>query len=263
LFLKTIALPETNKLFRVALAILPLILSLTLEPAADAQSLRWKGFTWNITNGRIGGGVVTGRPDNVIVDAAGALHLKLRKVADQWTGGELFTQTSQGFGTYQWVLEGDNFYHMEPPVVLGLFTYGPVKKIGGDGENEIDTEFSNWNGTASNTRADFTSYPATGQRKGKESPEAAHENNFYIASPSTPTTTVRMTWSPTTIVWTIMGGTVPLGTTEHVLKTDTFSGTITSVPQTPCPVGMNLWSFQVAPTGPAEVVIQDFQFVAQ
>jgi hypothetical protein len=249
------------------LRVVPVLLAALLLPAnsAQAQSVRWKGFTWNVTIGRIGGGVVTGSPANVTIDASGALHLKMQKAGDQWTGGELFTQTSQGFGTYQWVLQGDNFYHMEPPIVLGLFTYGPVKRIGGDGENEIDTEFSNWNGTATpaNTRADFTSYPATGQRKGKQSPEAAHENNFYIASPSTKTTTVRMTWSPTTIVWTIMAGTVPLGTTQHVLKTDTFSGTVTSVPQTPCPLGMNFWSFKVPPTAPAEVVIQDFQFAAQ
>lgn len=237
-----------------------LILLLALRVAA-AQDIHWKSFDWKITSGPIGGGIASGSPDNVSIDAAGSLHLKIQKLEGKWTGAELFTQTNQGFGTYQWVLQGDNFYAMEPQIVLGLFTYGPTKKIGVDGENEIDTEFSNWNGTAlpANTRADFTSYPATGYRKGNT--VAAHENNFYIAAPSTPTTTVRMTWSPDTILWEIMAGTVPLGTTGRILKTDTFHGTVASVPQTACPVGMNFWSFKVAPTRPIEVIVQDFQFV--
>jgi hypothetical protein len=228
---------------------------------AVAQDLHWKSFDWKITSGPIGGGVVTGSPANVTMDAAGALHLRIQKLAGKWTGAELFTQTSQGFGTYQWVLQGDNFYTMEFPIVLGLFTYGPTRKIGVDGENEIDTEFSNWDGTAApaNTRADFTSYPATGYRK--EKTVAAHENNFYIAAPSTPTTTVRMTWSADTILWEIMAGTVPLGSKGTILKTDTFHGTVTSVPQAACPVGINFWSYKVAPTRPIEVVVQDFQFV--
>lgn len=238
-------------------------LFLFASQAAPAQTIHWKAFDWKVTTGPIGGGIVAGTPGNVTIDASGALHLKIQKVRDKWTGGELFTQTSQGFGTYQWVLAGDNFYNMDPQIVLGLFTYGPEQKIGVDGENEIDTEFSNWNGTATpaNTRADFTSYPATGHRKGNN--EAAYENNFHIDAPLASTTTVRMTWSPSTIVWKIMAGTVPLGSTEHVLQTDTFHGEAASVPQAPCPVAMNFWSFKVAPIRPIEVIIQDFQFVPQ
>jgi hypothetical protein len=241
---------------------LPAILLVALHVAVS-QNIHWKSFDWKATSGPIGGGVVSGSPANVTIDAAGALHLRIRNLQGKWTGAELFTQTSLGFGTYQWVLQGNNFYSMEPQIVLGLFTYGPTKKIGVDGENEIDTEFSNWNGTAvpANTRADFTSYPATGYRKGNN--VAAHENNFYIAAPSTPTTTVRMTWSRDTILWQVMAGTVPLGTTGPILKTDTFRGTATSVPQAPCPLGINFWSFKVAPTRPIEVVVQDFQFAPQ
>ena len=220
-----------------------------------------KGFDWKVTSGPIGGGIVSSSPANVTVDAAGALHLRIQKLEGKWTGGELFTQSSQGFGTYQWILQGDNFYAMEPQIVLGLFTYGPAKQIGVDGENEIDTEFSNWNGTATpaNTRADFTSYPATGYQKGNT--VASYEDNFYIATPSTRATTVRMTWSADTILWEIMAGAVPLGTSGRILKTDTFRGTVTSVPQTACPVGINFWSYKVAPTRPIEVVVQDFRFV--
>ena len=58
-----------------------------------------------------------------------------------------------------------------------------------------------------------------------------------------------------------MAGTVPLGTTKDVLKTDTFDGTATSVPQSAMPVGMNLWSFKIAPTHPVEIIIRNFQFV--
>ena len=108
-----------------------LLLATTL---ASAQTVKWKGYTWKVATGGIGGGVVTGNVANVRVDASDALHLSIAKIAAKWTGAELFTQSNQGFGTYQWILQGDNFYDMEPQIVLGLFTYGPAGGIGVDGE---------------------------------------------------------------------------------------------------------------------------------
>ena len=91
-------------------------------------------------------GVALGNPGNVTIDAHGYLHLQIVRQDGKWTAAELFTTENLGFGTYQWIVEG-NVYAMDPTTVLGLFTYGPAHHIGSDAEDEIDIEFSQWNKT--------------------------------------------------------------------------------------------------------------------
>ena len=163
-----------------------------------------------------------------------------------------------GFGTYQWVIEG-NVYEMDPTTVLGLFTYGPTHHIGVDAENEIDIEFSQWNNTCKGCNADFTVYPSTGNRKPKG--VSAWEDNFHVSGDNL--TTARMEWSSDHIVFTLMKGVQPIGTVADVIKTETYSSTATNIPQVAAPVGINLWCFKQTPSKDQSVVIRDFQFVAQ
>lgn len=239
------------------------VLLVVVGTTASAQTLNWMGYPWNISTTGIGGGLVKGSTANVTVDGSGYLHLKLVNNSGTWTGSELFTQDNLSFGTYQWVLQGTNFYNMDSPVVLGLFTYGPQNGIGVDGEDEIDTEFSNWDGIFGTTpvNADFTVYPTTGHRNKKG--RSSWEDDFHVGAPSSTETTVRMTWTSTSITWTIMAGDIPIGTTSNVIKTDTYNGTTTSIPQVACPLGMNLWPYKSLPTNNWEIVIENFQFVAQ
>ena len=213
------------------------------------------GREWRLTDGAMAG-VVKGNPANISVDANGYLHLRIVNRGGAFTASELFSTQKLGFGTYQWQIEGrvDN---MDQVAVLGLFNYGAQAGIGTDGENEIDIEFSRWNGTCRGCNADFTFYPSTGNKS-----LGPMEDNFTYDPEGSSLTTARFEWSSTRIVATVMSGLQPLGTTAHVLQTLTFapSDYTARIPQVPLPLAMNFWCFRAAPESDQEVVIRSFQF---
>ena len=217
----------------------------------QAQTITWAGHTWNVTKGGMPG-VAPGNPANVNVDSKGYLHLRILNRHGNWTASELFTTDNMGFGTYQWVVEGD-VYGMDPTTVLGLFPYGPDHNIGVDGENEIDIEFSQWNRTCGGCNADFTVYPSVGNGA------PSWEDNFYLKGVQL--TTARMEWWSDHIEFTIMKGNHAIGTRGDVLKTATYASNTTNIPQDALPVGINLWCFEKTPAEDQTVVIRDFQFV--
>jgi hypothetical protein len=57
-------------------------------------------------------GVAQGDPANVHVDRSGYLHLRIVNRNGKWTAPEMFTADNLGFGTYQWVVQG-NVYKMD------------------------------------------------------------------------------------------------------------------------------------------------------
>lgn len=225
---------------------------------AYGQTLTWKGYQWNVTTGGMAG-VAPGDPANVRIDRNGYLHLSIVKRKGQWTASELFTADNLGFGTYQWIVEGSNIYDMDISTVLGLFTYGPANGIGVDGENEIDIEFSQWDNTCGGCNADFTVYPSTGNRKKGGAP--SWEDNFYATGGNL--TTARMEWSSERIVFTLMKGAHPIGTTKDIIKIKSYKSTTENIPQDASPVGINLWCFQTTPAHDQFVTIRDFQFARQ
>ncbi len=222
-----------------------------------ADVLNWKGRTWNVTTGGMAG-VAKGDPANIFVDQNGYLHLRIINRGGAYTASELFSADRIGFGTYQWQIEG-HVDKMDKSTVLGLFSYGPKAGIGVDAENEIDIEFSKWNNTCNGCNADFTFYPATGNKH-----LGPKEDNFNIRVAGETLTTARFEWGSTRIVATIMGGLQPIGTTTNVLQTLTFSPAdyTARIPQVPLPLGMNLWCFKTAPASDQEIVIRDFQYVS-
>jgi hypothetical protein len=222
-----------------------------------AQTITWKGHQWIVTDGGMAG-VAPGNPANINIDSNGYLHLRIVNRKGKWTASEMFTADNLGFGTYQWVVEG-NIYNMDKSTVLGLFTYGPANHVGVDGENEIDIEFSKWNRTCGGCDSDFTVYPSTGNRKPDGS--SSWEDNFYVMGRTL--TTARMEWRSTQIIFTIMNGVHPLGTTANVIKTETYTSNTVNIPQDASPVGINLWCFQMTPSKNQSVVIRDFQFARQ
>jgi len=231
------------------------VLLLSAFNFASAQTVTWAGHTWLVTKGGMAG-VAPGDPANVEIDAKGYLHLSIVQREGKWTASELFTTDDLGFGTYQWVVEG-NVYDMAPTTVLGLFPYGPAHHTGVDGENEIDIEFSQWNKTCNGCNADFTVYPSTGNRKPKG--VSAWEDNFHVNGGTL--TTARMEWASDHIVFTLMNGVHAIGTTGDVIKTETYSSDSTNIPQAALPVGINFWCFKNTPAENQSVVIRDFQFV--
>src|SRR4051794_759514 len=223
---------------------------------AQGQTLMWSGRSWKLTSGHMAG-VALGNPGNVTIDTQGYLHLRIVQQNGKWTAAELFTTENLGFGTYQWIVEG-NVYAMDPTTVLGLFTYGPAHHIGTNAEDEIDIEFSQWNKTCHGCDADFTVYPATGHRKPKG--VSAWEDNFQVTGGTL--TTARMEWFPDHIVFTLMNGAQPIRTVADVIKTETYTSNATNIPQVAAPVGINLWCFKQTPAEDQSVVIRDFRFVA-
>src|ERR1041385_7529773 len=197
---------------------------LTALQCVQAQTIRWAGHTWKVTSGGMAG-VASGDPANVEITPEGYVRLQIAKRDGKWTAAELFTTDDMGFGTYQWVVEGDA-YNMDQTTVLGLFTYGPTHHIGTDAEDEIDIEFSQWNKTCHGCNADFTVYPATGHRKPKG--VSAWEDNFHVSG-GTPTT-ARMEWFPDHIVFTLMNGAQPIGKVADVIKTETYTSDATNIP---------------------------------
>ena len=232
-------------------------LLLNLCTFAQAQTITWAGHTWKVTDGGMAG-VAHGSAQNVTIDANGSLHLHIAERDGKWMAAELFTTEDFGFGTYQWIVEGD-VYDMDPTTVLGLFTYGPTHHFGVDAENEIDIEFSQWNKTCHGCNADFTVYPATGNRKPKG--VSAWEDNFRVSGDNV--TTARMEWSSDRIVFTLMKGAQPIGTVADVIKTETYASSKTDIPQVASPVGINLWCFKETPAKNQSAVIRDFKFVPQ
>jgi len=221
-----------------------------------AESLSWMGREWRLTDGGMAG-VVKGNPANISVDANGYLHLRIINRAGTVTASELFTAQKLGFGTYQWQIEG-RLDSMDNVAVLGLFNYGAQAGIGVDGENEIDIEFSRWNDTCHGCNADFTFYPATGNKR-----LGPREDNFTYNPNGSTLTTARFEWTSERIVATIMSGLQPLGTSANVLQTLTFAPPdyAARIPQVPLPLAMNFWCFRATPGSDQEVIIRNFAFV--
>ncbi len=232
----------------------------------------WMGYTWDFQNGEpAGGGTLIAYKRNMVVDSNGYLHVHVRKQGNTYTDAEMYTRNLFNFGTFQWVLQGTNYYKMDPPLVLGLFTYGPNAGVGVDGENEIDIEFSNWAGTGvPNQVADFTVYPSTGN--GTDG-QIDHEVDFYVPTPDSNTTTARFVWSSTSVEFYLMKGTVPVNQpVSHVFHHWTYYGTnivhgvkttdpAKWIPQQPCPVDINLWNFDGKPRHTWDIVVQEFDYL--
>jgi hypothetical protein len=248
-----------HRLRRLAgIAILvPLLGAIPTARASASTSMSWKGHRWNITTGAMAG-VAPGRTNNVFVDSHGYLHLRLVRRGRTVTAAQLFSHDRMGFGTYQWQIHGA-IGHMDPSAVLGLFPYGPQDRIGVDGENELDIEFSRWNATLCGGRCngDFTFWPSTHHRS-----LGPAEHDFTIGTETV--ITARLIWTSRRVTGVVMRGLQPIGKTAAVLNRWTFAprDSTARIPQQPVPVGMNLWAYQKAPARSQEVVLRAFQFVA-
>jgi hypothetical protein len=249
---------------------------------SNGASFTWSGITWNIdpAGSTAGGGTLKTSGSNITVDTNCNLHMTIStsSAAEMWSSNEM------GFGTYQWVLSGTNYYKMDPHIVVGLFPYGPANGQGQDGQNEIDVEFSNWDGQGgqgANQNLDFTVYPSV-----YESDED-NEQDMDVPAPSAATTTARFVWSSTEIQFYLMAGTIPITSAPtNVIQNSSYvilspTGSVTSsgtgpaewaftgngspstwIPQGSYLLGMNLWNYNGKPSTGTTVVYQSFGYLA-
>ncbi len=97
-------------------------LLLALELAAPGKEIEFGGYTWSIRTGKGGPGPNAWDENNVWLDAATNLHLKISQREGGWSCAEVAMRKRLGFGRCQFQVIS-RLDHFDDNVVLGLFTY--------------------------------------------------------------------------------------------------------------------------------------------
>lgn len=125
-------------------------------PTYTDRIIRFSGFDWVVrTTGERQEGPGPNRfsdsEDNVWVDEAGRLHLKIIQKGGVWYCSGVTVRQSLGYGRYVFYVSS-KVGELDQNVVAGLFTYM-------NDEEEIDIEFSRWS-TPDNQDAQFAVQPS-------------------------------------------------------------------------------------------------------
>jgi len=246
-----------NRLALRTLVPAALVLAAALPAAQAATTLKFAGYNWTVREGGGGPGPNNWSAANAWV-ADDGLHLRISHTNGQWACAEVTMAGDKlGFGRYQFQVDGrpDLF---DRNIVLGLFNY-TTPKLGPDGTNEIDIEFSQWGDASDNKRLNWTVYPP------KLGPKNTHAE--FPMSLNGTATTHRFTWSSTGVDFISLNGWQDTSSNNPIASwNDDPSSPKQHIPQHPLPVHMNLWLVDgKAPTDgqPVEVVIRSFTFQAQ
>jgi hypothetical protein len=154
----------------------------------SVKTIQWAGYTWDVTD--YSGGTFTS--DNVWVDSAGRLHMKL--IYDgRWHDFDLVQQGTVGYGTYKWTIASDvdRIQDLQdggnPNFVFSPFLYDNTNP--GQNYGELDIEMCKWGADKSNT--DWTIHPAGHLVQG----------NHFVGAGNTYT----LEWMPDHITFTAQG----------------------------------------------------------
>ena len=112
------------------------------------------------------------RPEDVWVDAAGRIHLKIANHNGRWYCSEVFTTQRYGHGTYVYKLASP-VDKLDRNAVLGLFTWDDSSVA--YAHREIDVEMSRW-GLAAGPNAEYVVSPWN---------STGHRYQFNLALPET------------------------------------------------------------------------------
>jgi hypothetical protein len=232
--------------------------------AQQIKTLKFSGREWEARGtGKGGPGPNQWNPNNVWVDKAGMLHLKITRIANkanpiqaEWQCAELTSKERFGMGRYQFQVIG-RIDRLDHNVVLGLFDY-PTADVGLDGTNEIDIEFAHW-GNPKWPNGNYTIYPSAGERGKNDSHTFTYtlegtDRNAY--------TTQRFIREADKVTLQSLNG-------HRDDDQNQFAKWVYAppdkrlIPQQPLPVHINLWLFQgkVPFDGKeVEVIIKAFAF---
>jgi hypothetical protein len=103
--------------------------------------LRFSGYEWEARAAPSDrGGFNDYDPANAWTDGQGALHLRITGTAPDWRCAEITLGRRLGHGLYRFVVR--DVGHLEPPAVLGLFTWDGHAPA--ENHREMDIEISRW-----------------------------------------------------------------------------------------------------------------------
>ncbi len=230
-------------------------LFLALVFSTTAKDIQFCGYTWTVRAGRGGPGPNAWDENNVWLDSATNLHMKISLRDGKWACAEVTMQKRLGFGRYQFQTMGrpDRF---DDNVVLGLFNY-PTRDVGSGGTHEIDIEYAKW-GKAENPMGNFTVWPVE-----KEQRHVTKSFPFFLTGDQT---THRFTWSREQILFQLMGGFRDDDREELFRWLYRPQEPARLISQQPMPVHINLWLFRGQPPKDGrevEVVIRAFTFTPE
>jgi hypothetical protein len=131
------------------------------SPPQPPREIQFSGYTWLVKDSGgakwgPGPNVFSPSTDNVWVDPAGRLHLKIVKSGSQWRSAEVISKASFGYGTYRWTLASD-VSSLDPQVTLGMFTWHDTSAD--YAHREIDIEVARWGNASNPTNAQFVVQP--------------------------------------------------------------------------------------------------------
>jgi SdrD B-like domain len=240
----TIGTPKAQRSADATAQLSAPVLNSTTTIKLPPNQLSFGGHIWTIksSDGLVGPGPNQFAAENITVDAAGNLHLRISQDRDNgnWYSSEIINTSSFGYGTYRWTTTSD-LTNLDRNVVLGLFTWNDLPIYA---NREIDIEVARWGNPGDPTNAQFVVQP---------SDITGHLRRF--TQPFGGPTTLQFTWAPGRIDYLVRSGAV-------TIESWRFVG-----PDVPIPGGenarMNLWQHQgLAPSNgkPLEVVFTGFDY---
>lgn len=216
------------------------------------RELEFDGRTWHVKHTAYlegpGPNYYSDDPQDVWVDGAGRLHLRLAHRDGAWYSSEVFTAEPMGYGLYTFHLSGP-IDQLNENVVLGLFTWDSVAPPDAY-SREVDIEFSRWGDPASADNAQYVLQPW-------DQPGNLHR--FSVTLPTTDSLHL-FDWQPGYVRFASYQGSQP--TPGNMLHSWLYTGT--DVPEADDGNGrINLWQFNGVPPSDgqeAEIVVESFTF---
>lgn len=112
-----------------------------------ARFFAWSGYVWcvitsNETKCYPGPNYYSAGFNNVFVDSAGRLHIKITKSGGRFYCSAIFTTQTVGYGTYRFFVSS-RVNNLDRNAVAGLFTWND-KNCLTNANSELDIEFTRW-----------------------------------------------------------------------------------------------------------------------
>lgn len=213
-------------------------------------TIPFSGRSWRVETGLAGPGsnLWWNSIRSVWVDQDGNLHLRLRKIGNQWYCAEISTLTSLGYGEYRFSLLSD-VENLDPNIVIGFFLYA-------SDEREYDIEFSRWKNKADTAVGSFTvqgtaQFPRT-------------QSGFRMG-PRSDTSTHKIVWSSQSVAFESYRGLAPsIPSPDALIHRWTYAGRNNFIPGNERAY-INIWLAGATPPAnlaEAELVVQSFVFVS-